>query len=238
MPVTASEATRRRFGFPKLRDTLLVLGLLFVTSCSGARPEILFTDWDLIVGRDPESASPTEHLRFYVAVSDADGVEDVERVLLIHEESELYWELTPENWVGVEHGGDQWFGAPEIRVPGAAAEMPRGRYRVEVYDAALGLAEDSFVLNLPSPEESEIESLELLLEPSPELLSPGGAVIRAYSATGDVILQEPVPAGLLDESLLERLRGEPGSSFYLERALPSGSLLVVGPFASSSLPRE
>jgi len=233
--VTLFKDRRSRSVFPRLRDTLLVLGLSLVTSCTGAKPEILFSDWELIVQRESVGAAPTERLRFYVAVSDGDGAEDIDRLLLIHEESELYWELTPDTWVQVEHGGDQWFGAPELTVPDGTAEMPRGRYRVEVYDAAQGLAQDSFILNLPSPEAAEVESLQLLLEPVPELTSPDGGVIRAYSATGDVILQEPLRAGPLDESLIERLLAEPASTFYLERALPSGALLVIGPFMTSRL---
>lgn len=221
--------------FPRLRDTLFGLTLLLVSSCSGAQPEILFTDWQLISQRRPDDAVPTEHLRLFVAVSDADGVRDIERILVVHEASELYWELTQENWVQLEYGGDEWIGAHEIRVPAGSGEMLRGRYSVEVYDAAQGVATDSFFVNLPRAEASDAAAVELRNVPVPTLVAPDGAIMRAYGSTGEVLFQESLSAGPLGDSVLERLRSEPGSVFYLERRLPSGSQLVVGPFATSSL---
>jgi hypothetical protein len=216
---------RRSIGIVAAAAFGLLLG------CTGAEPEILYTDWTLVLHRDNENAEVREYLRAYVAVSDADGKDDITRILLIHEDDEFYWELTPENWVSLEFGGDSWFGSPELLFPGLAG-IPRGRYTVTAYDAAQSAARDTIFVNLPEPELSEIVFPTITAGEPPVLDATERVILRVYEPGGGILFSRSVPPGPFGVELQDSLREQIGATLYLELELDNGITLVSGPLGN------
>lgn len=125
---------------------LFLVFLLFFFSCSGEPPAILQILWQLNIVLDVESEDVFERLSLFVHVEDGDGIEDVETIYLLHDESELFWELESADWETYEENGETWFGSNELLVANNAA-FPRGTYRIVVIDKAGERNRDELYIN-------------------------------------------------------------------------------------------
>ncbi|MFW5742524.1 MAG: hypothetical protein ACOCW3_00105 [Spirochaetota bacterium] len=194
---------------------LAILGVL--VSCSGSAPEILFPDTRLALVRDPSTGAVAEVLRFYVALRDADGADDPARVFVVHDDSELFWELVRESWISFEYAGDQWYGVPEIRMPDGE-DLPRGEYRLIVEDAALARAESTFFLGAEPASREEpfprltVEARRLTVE------ADGPVVLRVYGRAGQMIVSSVVAPGPVPEEIEARIPEESGLTAYVSTA--------------------
>ena len=205
-----------------------------VAGCGGAPPEILFADAQLYLTGGSGSGDATESLRLYVAVRDSDGVEDLSRIWVIHDESELYWQASAEDWVVVDHAGDSWIGLPDLRPPSRAI-FPRGRYRVVVEDGALQQAEGEFSITAPavSPQSVIFPYLDGS-GPAPAVVSAEPVVIRVYSRAGKLVTSREVTPGSLSDDLLREVPAESGLQVFLSSRPGEATRLFSGPF---ELPR-
>lgn len=82
-------------------------------------------------------------------MSDKDGAADLDRLVLAHDESELYWSLGPDDWLVRQEGSRLYIGSNGLKPP-AGESLPRGRYRVMLYDLAGEAAQGSFELLAPA----------------------------------------------------------------------------------------
>lgn len=82
-------------------------------------------------------------------MSDKDGAADLDRLVLAHDESELYWSMGPDDWLVRQEGSRLFIGSNGLKPP-AGETLPRGRYRVMLYDLAGEAAESSFELLAPA----------------------------------------------------------------------------------------
>ena len=89
-----------------------------------------------------------ERLSFFASLRDQDGIDDIEYLYILHDESELLWTLTLDNWVRRDEGDSVWLGSNGLE-PGDDGLMPRGRYRAVVVDKAG--ERDERVFNLSAP---------------------------------------------------------------------------------------
>lgn len=207
----------------------LAVVLSLLAACSGSVPKILFPDVQLFLYHDRATGQIAETIRLFVAVQDDDGVEDLQRIFVIHDEEDLRWESDAEQWVTREHGGDSWVGLPDIRMADHLP-LPRGRYRVVVEDGALQSAEASFVISAPSlPDDTAF----------PALLGDGTTwrvefeqpvILRVYARTGQQLLSREVEPGSIDSTLLSELPNESGMTAYLWTRVNQPVRLLAGPF--------
>lgn len=185
-----------------------------LVSCSGGTPEILFPATRLALVRDPASGDVAEVLRFYVAVRDPDGADDPARVFIVHDDRELFWELSRESWVSLEYAGDQWYGVPEIRMP-EGEDLPRGSYRLIVEDAGLSRAESTFLLGGEPASRDEpfprlaVDGRRLTVE------AEGPVALRVYGRAGEMIVNSVVAPGPVPDEVARQIPDESGLTAYL-----------------------
>ncbi len=216
--------TRLMIGFAGV----LILG--FLTGCGGAAPEILFADAELFLVEDRETGTVGESLRLYVAVKDGDGIEDLSVLFVVHDESELYWQASAEEWVVVDQDGDSWIGLPDLR-PVSGDLFPRGRYRLILEDGALQETEGSFGITAPPLDAESVVFPSLITDGSePVVAADGPVVVRVFTRAGKLVVSREVSAGQLGEAFLRELPGESGLQVYLSSPPGDGVRLMSGPF--------
>lgn len=207
----------------------LAVVLVLLLSCTGSPPEILYPDTQLLLLHDPHADTIAEVLRLFVAVRDPDGADDPARIFLVHPDQELYWEFSREEWAYLEHGGEHWYGMPDIRMPDGRS-LPRGRYRVIVEDAGLARSETDLFLS------AEVPDRDL---PAPRLVVDGGdvrvsysteVVLRVYTRSGQLVLNQIVAPGALPEGLLRQIPDEAGVQAFVS-TLQEEVRRVSGPYA-------
>lgn len=138
---------------------LAVLAVL-AAGCSVNPPEFRTTSARLVVFATDGSGGRAERLSFFASVSDADGVADIDGLFLVHDESELCWSMSPDDWTLEEDGSTVWIGSNGLSVPSGRA-MPRGAYRAVLVDKAGERDERSFSLSAPETSAYDLPTVSL-----------------------------------------------------------------------------
>jgi hypothetical protein len=205
--------------------------LLVLSACSGSPPEILFVDRSLHLVADPAESSPREALRVFVAAEDEDGPQDISRVLIVHEESEILWDFDEASWQVIEYGGDRWYGHSDLELPNSE-RVPRGRFTIVVEDAAGNSVESEFFLSAPLAD-FPIQQPFLEQEGGDVFLRAASAVVlRAYTRSGDLVLTQSLEPGRMEAALRSSLADLDGRVLFLyQRSAGQEELPVIsGPF--------
>ncbi len=201
-----------------------------VIGCGGAAPEILFADAQLFLVEDRGTGVVGERLRLYVAVNDGDGIEDLSVLYVVHDESELYWQASAEEWVVVDQDGDSWIGLPDLR-PASGETFPRGRYRLILEDGSLQEAEGTFGITAPPLETGAVVFPSLIADgPESVVVAAGSVVVRVFTRAGRHVLSRQVTGGPLGDTILAALPKESGLQVYLSSPPGDGVRLMSGPF--------
>ncbi len=207
---------------------VLILGSFI--GCGGAAPEILFAEAELFLVEDREAGTVGESLRLYVAVKDGDGIEDLSVLSVVHDETELYWQASAEEWVVVDQDGDSWIGLPDLR-PVSGDVFPRGRYRLILEDGALQETEGSFGITAPPLEAETVVFPSLVTDGSePVVVADGPVVVRVFTRAGKLAISREVSAGQLGDAFLREIPEESGLQVYLSSPPGDGVRLMSGPF--------
>jgi hypothetical protein len=136
--------------------------LLFAfVSCAVNPPGFVSTSHRLIVLETDGTGKREERLSFFASLGDQDGIADIEYLYVIHDETELAWTLTVDNWVRKEEGDSVWLGSNGLR-PGDEGLMPRGKYRAVVVDKAGERDEWIFSLSAPATKDYSLPAIRLL----------------------------------------------------------------------------
>lgn len=132
----------------RVLSVFLFLGVfsVFFFSCETTAPEILSIQWQINIIERLDSGGYEENLTFHVSASDEDGNEDLTSLYLMHDSSEQYWSLSSENWISNSVDGEFWIGSSDITMPDGSP-IPRGDYRVVLYDAAGEKVEKEFKID-------------------------------------------------------------------------------------------
>lgn len=158
-PFSGSRQGRRQTSSIAL--VLWALSLLWtLAACAVNPPGFVSTSHRLIVYAVDAAGQREERLSFFASIKDKDGVGDLEYLYLVHDESELYWTLTLDNWVRRDEGDSVWLGSNGLR-PGDRGLLPRGRYRAVVVDKAGERDERVFNLSAPVTADYDLPSLRL-----------------------------------------------------------------------------
>lgn len=197
-----------------------------LAACSAYAPEILGVETTELRVYSREAAARQE-LLLDLEVEDRDGFAELDRIYVIHDQGELYWELSSQEWEAHPEEG-------RIRLLRlAAAELPRGEYRLELFDLGGRSGEGSFTLSL-LPEAAAMEAMEVeLLALADELegqesgADPGGVTPRQERESG---AGRPAAGRAAGESSPPESRGDLGVIVLVDRGeearfiLPPGAL--------------
>ncbi|MGD9938201.1 MAG: hypothetical protein AB7T74_00205 [Clostridia bacterium] len=152
MPIVQVDESR---GNGVVTGTFVMIAIFLLctlASCAVNPPGFVSTSHRLIVLATDGTEKREERLSFFASIGDQDGAADIEYLYVVHDESELAWTLTVDNWVRRDEGDSIWLGSNGLQ-PGDDGLMPRGRYRAIVVDKAGERDELTFSLSAPVTKE-------------------------------------------------------------------------------------
>ncbi len=139
----ASAGGRRRAGGAALLTAIVLGPLCLLAACEAAAPEAHELFWKRVVFEDLRLGRTYETLTVFARVSDADGLEDLEALFVMNDQAQLFWRLTPQDWVIDRSAVGIWIGSTALAMPEGEG-VPAGIYRVIVQDAGGQIAEVGF----------------------------------------------------------------------------------------------
>jgi hypothetical protein len=132
-----------------LKKYIIILScfILFI-NCSTNVPEIKDSFIQINLFKDRESGNIYQKLSVFIIPYDGDGLEDLSILYIIHDESELFWALTSEQWENGEDKGNKWIGTNSIIMP-ELKDFPKGEYRLVLEDLSGESIEKSIYISYP-----------------------------------------------------------------------------------------
>ncbi len=132
-----------------LKKYIIILScfILFI-NCSTNVPEIKDSFIQINLFKDRESGNIYQKLSVFIIPYDGDGLEDLSILYIIHDESELFWALTSEQWENGEDKGNKWIGTNSIIMP-ELKDFPKGGYRLVLEDLSGESIEKSIYISYP-----------------------------------------------------------------------------------------
>jgi hypothetical protein len=172
-------------------------------ACAAHAPELGAISHRLIVAALEQGRE--ERLSVYAAIGDKDGIADISRIFIIHDESETYWELDATSWSVKEEGSRFFLGSNSLSAP-PSAPLPRGSYRLIAYDLAGEQAEGSFRLAAPDSSGYALPTVAMAGDDAVSVTSPYLLTSALfYDAGGNVTKTAPVSQGRTElDSLWEQ----------------------------------
>lgn len=113
----------------------VALVVAFLCGCTGSQPDIVEVMQTIVFRYDPVFDQSFESLHLYTVVSDPDGIGDLFELYVLNDDQAIFWKLSQDSWDVHENDDKIWIGSHTLRVP-QSRSIPRGRYRVQVYDRA------------------------------------------------------------------------------------------------------
>jgi hypothetical protein len=126
-----------------------IIQLLLFTACTREPPEIYQIFWQLNIRKDVEHSSTYEQLSIFVSAGDPDGIDDLEKIYLLNDKEELYWEINSGAWHKADVHGETWIGTNSF-IMYDRSPFPEGEYRVMLQDVSGECVERLFSLNVPN----------------------------------------------------------------------------------------
>jgi hypothetical protein len=209
--------------------------LLLLASCSGSAPVISRVSAQLVYEKDPASGGVLEELALFVVPEDKDGLDDLEFLHVVSDKAELYWSLDSNDWTRIKGQNEEWIGSARLAMP-ANERLPRGSFRVLLYDLSGDSDEESFALPPDAPEPGSL--------PFPRATVAGGRIsvsgasdwytLLVYTGVAAFVKSYPVQARGMDLETIRRgdsaLRA--GFTFYVYTYWAREAVgLLVGPYS-------
>lgn len=140
-----------------------VVGLGVLFGCTGAPPETTRVETTLVYVQDTELDAVYEELTVAAHISDADGIDDVVTIHIVHNESGYVWTTETEEWRRLTEEGTELFLVEGLVTPDGSS-LPRGRYRLIALDTAGHESEASFTLSDPPAPTETLRFPEIRVE--------------------------------------------------------------------------
>ena len=120
---------------------------MILGSCSESAPKISQTFWQVNLMHDQTTGKNSQALTLFVMASDDDGVDDMDKMYVINDENQLYWEISGKDLRLEKYGESEvWIGSNFITMTDPSDPIPSGTYRVMLLDSSGERAESSVVI--------------------------------------------------------------------------------------------
>ena len=97
---------------------------------------------------DQNTGKNSQTLTIFVMASDDDGVDDMDKMYVINDEHQLYWEISGKDLRLEKYGENElWMGSNFITMPIPEDALPSGTYRIMLLDSSGERAKTSVVIN-------------------------------------------------------------------------------------------
>lgn len=222
-PAGERGAGGRRGGGRAAPLTLIVLSpLCLLAACQVAAPEAHELFRKRVVFEDLRLGRTYETLTVFARVSDADGLEDLAALFVMNDQAQLFWRLTPQDWVIDRSGAGVWIGSTALAMP-EDEPVPAGVYRVIVQDVAGQTAEVRFRIagSAGGAARQRAEAIDVTIE-ADELAVSGpfaayevwlygdaGTRVAAAAFAERIDLESALPAETRDQELLAYVYAAP-----------------------------
>lgn len=210
--------------------------LTLVVACAGAPPSISQQFWQVDVVRNLDTDRQHEELTLFLMIDDADGIDDLDEVLLIQRDRELVWKIKPDEMRRVQREGEMWMGVNGIQM-NDRSPLPRGQYTVEVTDRAGEKDEAEFFIgrDITGHQRGDLDSglfPELDVNSSVMTASAEEQIsVFFYDTEGNFLRSETIPVNSFSHQLLRQWReSDIGSVWLRSYNAAEGYGLVSGPF--------
>ena len=132
-----------------LNKIILLLCLsLILGSCSESAPKISQTFWQINLMHDQNTGKNSQALTIFVMASDDDGVDDMEKMYVINDEHQLYWEISGKDLRLEKYGENEiWMGSNFITMSSPDEALPSGTYRIMLLDSSGERAKTSVIIS-------------------------------------------------------------------------------------------
>lgn len=204
---------------------LLLCLTLILGSCSESAPKISQTFWQINLMHDQKTGKDSQALTIFVMASDDDGIDDLDKMYVINDEYQLYWEISGSSLRMEKYGENEvWMGSNFITMPTPEESLPSGTYRIMLLDSSGERAKTSIVVR---------NNIKAAPEKWPTLTKMGDGVkvdgkadyVWGLQADGTFGGEFQVKPGTVSTG------GKRFSSYYLYSYLPDqGYGLISGPF--------
>ena len=149
-----SSPARRSPSFIKSIETLGKLGCGLVclaftlSSCQPSTPAIIQTFTQLNHRFNPATKDWSERLAVWAQVQNKDGWTDIQKIVIRHPASEVWWKLDKTNWAYRQDGEAIWLGTNNLEST-EGSPLPTGTWTVTVVTKAGQTSESEFTLPAP-----------------------------------------------------------------------------------------
>lgn len=205
------------------------------TGCESNPPDIVEVDLTVYELTDRERNTTYEVLSLFVSAGDLDGVEDLDRLYLIHDDAELFWATHGDAWLQVVADGDTWIGEPRLAMPDRGP-FPDGTYRVVLVDAAGESTERELVM---APGRTSPPPAAVVLSGSRAQIAGNGEhelwLLGADGLAGVATLEGGGEIDLAELTAGSRL-GSRYDLYVVTRTADHRSQAMIGPFGWSVAP--
>ena len=159
-----------------------------VSACTGAPPEATRVETELVYVEDRNLGEIYEELSVSVHVEDADGIDDIVALHVVHDDEGLVWTAADGAWSRRTEGGTQLFVMDGLVTPDGEP-LPRGRYRIIAVDAAGHEDEATTVVSDPPAAPETLSFPGLNIERNTFTVSGtfSEVVIYGYSEAGEFL---------------------------------------------------
>ena len=137
--------------------------VFYLLSCSGDPPELHSVWSQLNLFDDPSYDAPVESLSLFIQAEDQDGVEDLDQLYLINDDTFSTWTISSDQWVSYIDQEVTWIGFNGLRAAGDG-HFAEGNYRVLLIDLGGERGEIDFYLRNRIPEKEQLSLPEILYD--------------------------------------------------------------------------
>ncbi len=224
---------KRPAHFPTTVAALLLLLPFF--ACGANPPRIVTAELRINYARGTANNN-SQKMQMSAIVQDNDGMDDLEMLYILHDDSDLYWTVAQQQWAIVDFRGDQWIGVSDLAMP-KSESFPEGMYRIQIYDA--GGENDELLIQLRLPEQFDpiIPTLTIADPPSSALVLNSvyqNNLIVAFDGGNTRLGDYGANPGIIDTDALTDIFGSPIEQLilYVFSFPPDSDALIVtgGPF--------
>ncbi|NBC29976.1 MAG: hypothetical protein GVY29_08285 [Spirochaetes bacterium] len=210
--------------------TLLVIAL---GSCTVSPPRVVDTRVEVQLIDDRDIDLQYQQLSAFVLAEDADGLSDLEFLYVIHDASDLYWQLNAETWQRIEQEGETWVGSSGLTMADYSP-LRSGTYRLLLVDLAGERDEREVMVDAPvdAADPSDFPSLTQERETITVQAPVEEVTLRVFENRGRRRRTHSAPVGTYELTEVFTDGTLSGSSLFLE--LPPvdgrGYRLISGPY--------
>ena len=127
---------------------LIICLALILGGCSESAPKISQTFWQINLVHDQSTGRNSQALTIFVMASDDDGVDDMDKMYVINDEHQLYWEISGSSLRMEKYGENEvWMGSSFITMSTPDENIPGGTYRIMLLDSSGERAKTSIVIS-------------------------------------------------------------------------------------------